>query len=161
MHSFKTMNWNQFHFLAITYFFPNIVMLDIWWCDPFSSHISETSLNPTLVVGGMRGELQPSVFQTRFFLQFTKIFFPTPHRFRHFPKYVCHEQKCKIFILDKQGRRNRFSLGGARIIRKMSFCEFSKILLSKCSILGGARAPPAPPVPPPLVIIIKYIYTYL
>ena len=52
-----------------------------------------------------------------------------------------------------QGRWNRFCLGGARIIRKMTFCEFSKILLSKCSILGGARAPPAPPVPPPLIIM--------
>ena len=51
-----------------------------------------------------------------------------------------------------QGRRNRFSLGGARIIRKMTFCEFSKILLYKSSILGGAQAPPAPPVPRPLGI---------
>ena len=48
-------------------------------------------------------------------------------------------------LLDIQGRRNRFSLGGARIIRKMTFCEFSKILLSKSSILQGARAPPGPP----------------
>ena len=47
-----------------------------------------------------------------------------------------------------QGRRNRFCLGGARIIRKMTFCEFSKFLLYKSSILGGPRTP----VPPPLVI---------
>ena len=59
---------------------------------------------------------------------------------------------------NRQGRRNRFSLGGARTIRKMTFCEFSKILLSKCSILGGAWAPPAPPVPPPLCMYyILYI----
>ena len=45
-----------------------------------------------------------------------------------------------------QGRRNRFSLGGARIIRKMTFCEFSKILLFKCSILGGGG--PGAPRPP-------------
>ena len=39
-----------------------------------------------------------------------------------------------------QGRRNRFCLGGAQIIRKMRFCEFSKILLYKSPILGVAQA---------------------
>ena len=45
-----------------------------------------------------------------------------------------------------QGQGNDFFLRGARLIRKMMFCEFSKILLYKSSILRGARAPwsPAP-----------------
>ena len=49
-----------------------------------------------------------------------------------------------------QGRGNDFYLGGARLIGKIKFGQFSKILLYKSSILGGARAPPAPPGPRPL-----------
>ena len=47
------------------------------------------------------------------------------------------------------GAEERFLPRGARVIRKMRFCEFSKILLYKSPILGGG---PAPPGPPPLCI---------
>ena len=57
-----------------------------------------------------------------------------------------------IIRIVSTGAEEQILSRGAQIIRKMSFCEFSKILLSKCSILGGAWAPPAPPVPPPLKI---------
>ena len=53
-----------------------------------------------------------------------------------------------------QGPGNDFYLGGARIIKKMKFCPFWKFLLYKTQILGGARAPPAPPVPRCLPIFI-------
>ena len=55
-----------------------------------------------------------------------------------------------------QGRGNSFYSGGARIIGKIRFWQFSKKLLHKSWILGGARPPQAPPGPPPLHI---HIYT--
>ena len=71
-----------------------------------------------------------------------------------------------------QGRGNDFFLRGAQLIRKMMFCEFSKILLYKSPILRGARAPLAPLGPPALnfshgvwsdkfYVIGTYVYIYI
>ena len=62
----------------------------------------------------------------------------------------------RVYTLE-QGPGNDFYLGGALVIRKMKFSKFSKFLLYKTPILGGARAPPAPPGPPPLIIEINHV----
>ena len=62
-----------------------------------------------------------------------------------------------MYIQDdfNQGPGNDFYLGGALVIRKMKFSQFWKFLLYKTSILGGAQAPPAPPVPRCLDMMMK------
>ena len=40
-------------------------------------------------------------------------------------------------VMNLQGRGNGFYSGGARIIGKVRFWQFSKNLLNKCSIFGG------------------------
>ena len=48
-----------------------------------------------------------------------------------------------------RGEGTIFIQGGPRLLRKVRFCKFSKLLLHKSSVLRGARAPLAPWVPRP------------
>ena len=61
--------------------------------------------------------------------------------------------KTALILANLQGRGNSFYSGGARIIGKIRFWQFSKNLLHKSWILGGGPGSPRPPPgPTPLLI---------
>ena len=60
------------------------------------------------------------------------------------------------FVIGTKGQQNEFYLGVARVIRKMRFCEFSKYLLYKSTILVGPR-PPCPDAPEYLFSMPQFV----
>ena len=63
---------------------------------------------------------------------------------------------CELPFLNVQGPRNNFCPGGARLNKKIKILPIFKFLFHESPILGGARAPPAPPVPRPLLMGVQF-----